>query len=113
MCLQYADSQAEIDEFLTRHPHIDLKQYPFATLTKDYDDTAALVASLDVVVSMQTAVVHLAGALGVKTHVIVPQGQWRYGEKYADIPWYGSVKVWRKGNEWPVRAIVGALNADL
>ena len=113
VCLQYADSEAEIDEFLTRHPHIDLKQYPFATLTKDYDDTAALVASLDVVVSMQTAVVHLAGALGVKTHVIVPQGQWRYGEKYSDIPWYASVKVWRKGKEWPVKAISGELNADL
>lgn len=111
VCLQYTDSQAEIDEFLSRHPHIDLKQYPFATLTKDYDDTAGLVASLDRVVSMQTAVVHLAGALGVPCDVIVPMGQWRYGEEYEDVPWYSCVKVWRKGNGWPVKAIGEKLNA--
>lgn len=96
VCLQYTDASKEIAEFLAKHPEIDLKQYPFATLTRDYDDTAGLVASLDCVVAMQTAVVHLAGGLGVPCHVIVPQGQWRYGESYTDIPWYRSVRVWRK-----------------
>jgi tetratricopeptide (TPR) repeat protein len=58
--LQYRDAAEEVAG--TR-----VKQYPWATLSKDYDDTAALVAALDAVVSVPTAVVHLAGALGVPT----------------------------------------------
>ena len=44
----------EIAEFRSRHPEVDLRQYAFGTLTHDYDDTAALVESLDLVFSMQT-----------------------------------------------------------
>ena len=64
VCLQYKDASAEIARFREKHPHIDIAQYDYATLTRDYDDTAALVASLDCVVSVPTAVVHLAAALG-------------------------------------------------
>lgn len=95
--LQYKDSQKEIDEFLKKYPEIDLVQYPFGTLTNDYDDTAAMVYCLDKVVSMQTAVVHLSGALGVPCDVFVPNtSQWRYGEGFTDLPWYSSVKVYRQ-----------------
>lgn len=44
--------------------------YPFATLTNDYDDTAAMVAALDCVVSVPTSVVHLAAAIGTPTIAI-------------------------------------------
>jgi tetratricopeptide (TPR) repeat protein len=64
VCLQYKDAAKEIAAFTKRHPEIDIVQYPHATLTNNYDDTAALVASLDCVVSVPTAVVHLAAALG-------------------------------------------------
>jgi tetratricopeptide (TPR) repeat protein len=62
--LQYKDAQKEIDEFLERHPDVDLRQYKEATITKDYDDTAALVAALDLTIAPPTSVVHLAGGLG-------------------------------------------------
>lgn len=97
VCLQYRDSQKEIDEFLEKHPEIDLVQYPFGTLTNDYDDTAAMVSCMDKVISMQTAVVHLCGGLGVPCDVFVPNtSQWRYGEKHESMPWYKSVKVIRQ-----------------
>lgn len=64
VCLQYKDASLEIDEFREKRPEVDLVEYPYATLTDDYDDTAALVAALDCVVSVPTAVVHLAGAIG-------------------------------------------------
>ena len=109
--LEYKDRTKEIEAFKETHPGIDLRQYPFATLSNDYDDTAALVASLDCVVSVQTAVVHLAGALGIKTHVMVPdKAQWRYGESGDSIPWYNSVKVWRKKKDWPVKQISAELS---
>ena len=92
--LQYKDSQGEIDAF----PYnFDIKQYRHGTLTHDYDDTAALVASLDYVVCMQTAVAHTAGALGVPVVVLVPVAtQWRYGASYDSVPWYKSLKVVRQ-----------------
>jgi len=69
VCLQYKNAQPEISEFRRKHPEVDLVQYPYATLGRDYDDTAALVASLDSVVGVPTSVVHLSGALGIKTVV--------------------------------------------
>lgn len=74
--------------------------YPYATLTKDYDDTAALVAACDLVICMQTAVAHLGGALGVPTWVFVPkESQWRYGGEGDSIPWYSSLRVIRQ-TDW-------------
>ncbi len=101
--LQYKDASGEIEKFKAKHPEVDLVQYPFGTLTGDYDDTAALVASLDAVVCMQTAVAHTAGALGTPVTVLVPQAsQWRYGTAHDSIPWYKSLKVirQRKSGHW-------------
>lgn len=75
--------------------------YPWATLTNDYDNTAALVAACDLVVCMQTAVAHLAGALGVPTWVMVPSNsQWRYGEATESLPWYKSLRIFKARGVW-------------
>lgn len=95
--LQYKDASKEIEGS-------PVVQYPFATLTKDYDDTAALVASCDLVIGIHTSVMHLAGALGVPTWIMVPkQSQWRYGQKYDDMSWYKSVKLYRQTDRWPLK----------
>ena len=95
--LQYKDATKEIDEFRAKHPDVDLVQYKFGTLTSDYDDTAALIASLDYVLCIQTAVAHTAGALGVPVSVLLPVAtQWRYGDAHETIPWYNSLRVIRQ-----------------
>lgn len=95
--LQYKDASKEIAEFKKKHPDIDIVQYPFGTLTDDYDDTAAMVAEVDLVICMQTAVAHLAGGLGKDCWVLLPKySQFRYGEKGDTIPWYKSLKVFRQ-----------------
>lgn len=97
--LEYKPASAELEEFRAKYPDIDIKEYAHATLTKDYDDTAALVASLDLVFCMQTAVAHLGGALGVPTWVCVPPcSQWRYGGEGSSVPWYRSLRVIRQRN---------------
>ncbi len=104
VCLQYKDAAEEIAQFRAEHPEVDLVQYPYATLTKDYDDTAALVASLDAVISVQTTAIHLAGALGIPTLCGVAKcGQWRYGESGDTMPWYRSVRLFRQDRQgrWP------------
>jgi len=82
----------------------------------DYEETAALVSALDVVISVQTAVVHLTGALGKTAWVIVPCApEWRYGIAGPGMPWYPSVRVFRQtsAGEWgPVLdAVAGELRA--
>lgn len=100
--LEYKSAALELEQFRAKHPEIDIKEYPQATLTTDYDNTAGLVASLDMVFCIQTAVAHLAGALGIPTMVCVPPiSQWRYGDKEETTPWYNSVRVVRQKNgQW-------------
>lgn len=102
--LQYKDASKEIERFKAQHPEIDLRQYKHATITKDYDDTAALVEALDLVVTMQSAVGHLAGALGKEAWVFVNKhGQWRYGPNtQTELPWYKSVRLFRNVEGWPI-----------
>lgn len=102
--LQYHDAESEIQAFKKRHPEVDLRQYRHATLTQDYDDTAAMVSALDLVITMQSAVGHLAGALGKEAWVFVNKhGQWRYGTaEKTSLPWYRSVRLFRNVNGWPL-----------
>ena len=105
--LQYKDASKDIEG-------TPVRQYPWATLTTDYDDTAALVASCDLVIAVQTSVVHLAGALGVPCWSMIPKtSQWRYGEDYTDLPWYKSVKLIRQKNDkWPIQSMCDDLRKN-
>jgi len=62
---------------------------------KDYYETARLVKSCDLVISICTSVIHLAGALGVRTWCAVPKfPAWRY-QNQGSMPWYRSVRLYR------------------
>lgn len=101
--LQYKDASAEIAKLTAEHPSVDLVQYPWATLTEDYDDTAALIAACDYVLCIQTAVAHTAGGLGVPVTVLLPTAtSWRYGTSGDTVPWYRSLKIIRQktSGEW-------------
>ena len=79
----------------------------------DFDDTAALICALDCVVTIETAVAHLTGALGRPGFVLLPHvADWRWGEKRADSPWYPSLKLFRqpKPGAWEA-AIASAAKA--
>lgn len=76
----------------------------------DYAETASLVAGLDLVISVTTAVVHLAGALGRPAWVLVPkQPRWWYGVKGNSSPWYKSIEFFRQDKTWPIAQIVDRL----
>lgn len=93
---------------------IAVHNWPWIVRSADYDDTAALVASLDLVITAQTSVAHLAGALGKECWVLVPNpAEWRYGTQADRMPWYSSVRLFRqkeRGN-WshPIAEVVEAL----
>ena len=97
VCLQYKDATEQLKKFHVEHPNLRIEQYSYGTLTKDYDDMCALVASLDGVVAMQSTAVHTAGAVGVPCAAAIPKtSQWRYGTEGDSMPWYSSVKMFRQ-----------------
>ncbi len=64
---------------------------------QDFADTAAAIANLDLVVSVDTSVVHLAGALGHPTWVLLPHvPDWRWLQDREDSPWYPSMRLFRQ-----------------
>lgn len=89
--LQYTDGDdQEIAAFEAKH-EIKVHHFPEATHSPHYDDAAALVANLDLVITVCTSVVHLAGAMGVPTWVLTPsRPAWRYRLDLDHLPWYGS-----------------------
>ena len=70
---------------------------------KDFTDTAALCELMDLVISVDTSVAHLAGAIGKTTWVLLPYApEWRWLLDRDDSPWYESVKLYRQdeSREW-------------
>ncbi|RPI48731.1 MAG: hypothetical protein EHM59_00630 [Betaproteobacteria bacterium] len=92
--LQYTRCEADIDAF-TRDSGIAIHHWPEAIA--DYDETAALVSALDLVISVTTSIVHLAGALGKPAWILVPTvAEWRYLRSGCSMPWYPSVRLHRQ-----------------
>jgi len=64
---------------------------------RDFSDTAALIAHLDLVLSIDTGVAHLAGALGKETWVLLPYAaDWRWMLDRDDSPWYPGMRLFRQ-----------------
>jgi Flp pilus assembly protein TadD len=64
---------------------------------EDFADTAALVANLDLVISVDTAVAHLAGAMGKPVWLLLPTPpDWRWMLKRQDSPWYPTMRMFRR-----------------
>jgi tetratricopeptide (TPR) repeat protein len=82
----------------------------------DMADTAALIANLDIVVAVDTAVAHLAGAMGKKVYLLLRKGaDWRWGRDKRESYWYPDVHIFqqfREGDWWSLgQEVVQALSA--
>ncbi len=93
--LQYGDRVKEITGLKQQHG-VEIADWAEA-IDGDYDETAALVGALDLVISVCTSVIHLGGALGRPVWVMVPYApEWRYGLEGESMPWYPSVRLRRQ-----------------
>jgi len=78
----------------------------------DYDQTAALVSELDLVICVTTTVHHLAGALGKECWVLVPERpMWQQARDV--FPWSKSVQLFRQKGSWPIHKLVEKLSSRL
>ena len=82
----------------------------------DFSDTAALLSQLDLVITVDTSVAHLAGAMGCPVWVLLPfAADWRYHVGRIDNPWYPTMRLFRQESEgdWepPLRQLQQSLAA--
>ena len=86
----------------------------FGAQIEDFSDTAALCDLVDLVISVDTSVAHLAGALGKPTWILLPYTpDWRWMLHRDDSPWYPSVRLYRQTQEraWP--PVLERMRSDL
>lgn len=93
--LQYHENaQHEVDKF-NESSGLFIHHWPF--VIDSYDHTAAMIKSLDFIISVPQSVVHLAGAIGVPTIQLCPiKALWQMGVYGENMPWYNSViNIWQ------------------
>jgi Tfp pilus assembly protein PilF len=75
------------------------KIVPLSPLIHDYADTAHFIMQLDLVITVDTSVAHLAGALGRPVWVLLPYAPcWRWLQDRLDTPWYPSMRLFRQSS---------------
>jgi tetratricopeptide (TPR) repeat protein len=96
------------------NPPAGLRLVDMAPRIVDFADTAAIVANLDLVITIDTSVAHLAGAMGVPVWVLIASApDWRYHLGRSDNPWYPSMRLFRqdRNGDWsaPIARVAAAL----
>jgi len=110
--LQKGAGESEPEALNARRVEQGLAPYPIQTLgceMRDFADAAAIVCQLDLVISVDTAMAHLAGALGIPCWLLLPDymTDWRWGDGRdggEHSPWYPhAMRLWRQlpGGNWP------------
>jgi tetratricopeptide (TPR) repeat protein len=80
----------------------------------DFADTAALIDGLDLVLAVDTSVVHLAGALNKPVWTMIPFApDWRWLLDRTDTPWYPSMRLFRQSSRGDWRPVVNAVAQEL
>lgn len=81
----------------TKSPPPDMEIVDWTEELKDFADTAALIANLDLVISVDTAVAHLAGAIGRPTWTLLSHvAGWHWLLDREDSPWYPTMRLFRQ-----------------
>lgn len=94
-------------EILAAHPHI-------RHIGADFADTAAVCELMDVVVSVDTSIAHLAGALGRPVWLLLPViPDWRWQLRGESSPWYSSVRLFRQETIGDWGGVSGRLREEL
>jgi ADP-heptose:LPS heptosyltransferase len=86
----------------------------FASLLGDLADTAALITNLDLVIAVDTAIAHLAGALGKPVWILNRfDACWRWLHDRDDSPWYPTARLYRQTKPGDWAGVVQRVRDDL
>lgn len=105
--LQYGDAAAELEE--SPLPIVDL-----SSILGDFHKTAAFVKRLDLIISVDTSLVHLAGALGAPIWTLVSGWpDWRWGLEGDRSRWYESMRLYRQQTHGDWKPVIERIAHDL
>lgn len=92
----------------------DMKIVDLTNLIQSFEDTATLMAGLDLVICCDTSVAHLAGALGVPVWVLLPYNpDWRWGAEGETTPWYDSMRLFRQTEVGDWESVIERVKGEL
>lgn len=96
--------------YLELHPEIIF----VGDLIDNFLDTASVVQNMDLIISVDTSLIHLAGALGKRAFLILPwAGEWRWLVDRADSPWYNSIKIFRQVSKGDWDAVIQNIKNEI
>jgi tetratricopeptide (TPR) repeat protein len=106
--LQQGEASQELDVFA------DPERVVALPASASLVDTAALIAELDLVISIDTSIAHLAGALGCRCWLLLPFApDWRWMLGRDDTPWYPTMRLFRQSRAHDWSSVVARVAADL
>jgi hypothetical protein len=109
--LQYGNAGGELRAIAHEH---SIPIHDWRDAIENFDETAALVTAMDLVISVQTALVHLAGALGKPVWVMLQAAcEWRYGEHSETMAWYSGARLVRQPRPGDWHSVVMRIAQDV
>lgn len=102
--LQYTEPAGKEIDNLEMETGIHVRHFPMLVQDNDYDRTISFVASLDLVITCATSILHAAGAVGTPVWILTPyESAWREsgndGKRGPNMPWYKSAKLFHRAKE--------------
>ena len=90
--LDITEKDEETKNFINENNIIDCAKY-----ITDFYDTAAIIKNLDLIITIDSSIVHLAGALSKETYLMLPKdAEWRWFKDEKATPWYNSVTIFKQ-----------------
>lgn len=93
---------------------VTFQLFDFEKQKMTFAETAAILANLDLLITVDTAIAHLAGAMGLPVWLMMhAQGSWHWMRERLDSPWYSSVRLFRAQRPHDWAAVVDAVAGEL
>lgn len=113
--IQFVSLQKDADQAHAASTALDMPLLNLGPQLHDFADTAAVIANLDLVISIDSAVAHLAGAMGKPCWLLLPDYRcdWRWLTERDDTPWYPNTRLFRQSRQggWP--EVIATVAAEL
>ena len=111
--MQKGEATGQLNDLINRST-VKMNIINVSEQLNDLSDTAALMANLDLVISVDTCVAHLAGALARPVWTLLPANpDWRWLLERNDSPWYPTMQLYRQEEPGNWKAVINRIEADL
>lgn len=111
--LQKGDGEDDV-QLLNDPSLLELFDAEFDVTYGSFTDTAAVITNLDLIITVDTAIAHLAGGLGVPVWLLLPYStDWRWLAHRSDSPWYPTMKIFQQPAPFDWQSVIDAVQKAL